>query len=201
MEHQDLRGGLLGVVVPGLVGAVGDGSVEVVESHENHVHVKVVENLVLWAEGSGIHDSQRIVHHLFRVERHPESQHDAELLLVSVETPSESVGLCPAGEGGEGELLVEPGSLLVVLMVVKVGSQGSGLVSRLVSSSHQVGEPLNPLGLGIQSPQVRLHLLPEQVDVLAAGSPVTSPGLLLQLDQSEARLGETAGLMLPRPEC
>ena len=145
VEDQDLGGGLFGEVVPFLSRVVGDGTVKVVVGQEAEVHVETVENLVLWLERTGVHHCQWIVHHLLWVQWLPESQHHAQLLLLSVQRPGQSVRLGPVGEAGEGELLIELVSLLVVLVVVEVGSHGPDRVSYLVASPHQVCQPLEPL--------------------------------------------------------
>ena len=138
VEDQDLGGGLFGEVVPFLSRVVGDGTVKVVVGQEAEVHVETVENLVLWLERAGVHHCQGIVHHLLWVQWLPESQHHAQLLLLSVQRAGQNMRLGPVGEAGEGELLVELVSLLIVLVVVQMGSQGPRLVSRLVASPHKV---------------------------------------------------------------
>ena len=138
MEDEDLCCGLFGVVVPLLAGVVGNGTVEVIECCKAKVHVEIVENLVFWLECTGVHDSQRIVHHLFGVQGHPHPQHHAQPLLLSVQGPGQDVWLRPVGEGGEGELLVELLPLRVVLVVVKMRPDGPRLVQELVASPHQV---------------------------------------------------------------
>ena len=55
MEDEDLRGGLHGVVVPLLLGAVGDGTTQVVEGEEQKVHVVRHRNLIVRMKGPGIH--------------------------------------------------------------------------------------------------------------------------------------------------
>ena len=138
MEDEDLCCGLFGVVVPLLAGVVGDGTVQVIVSCQDKVHVEIVENLVFWVEGSSVHDSQRIVHHLFGVQGHPHPQHHAQPLLLSVQGPGQDVWLRPVGEGGEGKLLVEFLPLSVVLVVVKMRPEGPRLVSKLIASPHEV---------------------------------------------------------------
>ena len=128
---------------------MGDGTIEVVECCEYHVDVQVIQNLVLWLEGCGVHDCQRIVHDLLRVERDPQPQHHPQLLLLGVQGACQHVRLRPVGEGWQRELLVEFLPLSVVLVVVEVRPEGPRLVSRLVTSPHQVGQPLNPLTTSI----------------------------------------------------
>ena len=79
---------------------------------------------------------------------------------------------------------------LVVLVEVEVRSQRPRLVPDPVPAADHVVGPLDPPRLGVQLPDVWLHLRPELVDVgflvVSPGcAPVLGQGLLLQLDQSE----------------
>ena len=50
MEDENLIGGLFRVVIPPLVRVVLDGTIEIVECHKDHVHVEIVEDLLLLPE-------------------------------------------------------------------------------------------------------------------------------------------------------
>ena len=58
VEHEDLRGGLPGVVIPLLLRVVRDGPAQVVEGGHQQVHVVIQRNLILRLEGPGIHHRQ-----------------------------------------------------------------------------------------------------------------------------------------------
>ena len=53
----------------------------------------------------------------------------------------------------------------VVLVEVEVRAQRPRLVPRPVPTAHHVVRPLDPPGLGVEPPDVRLHLRPELAHV------------------------------------
>ena len=64
MEDENLIGGLFRVVIPPLVRVVLDSTIEIVECRKDHVHVEIVEDLLLLPECSRIHHSKRKVTNL-----------------------------------------------------------------------------------------------------------------------------------------
>ena len=92
---------------------------------------------------------------------------------------------------------------LVVLEVVQVRPQGPRLVPEPVPAPDDVVRPLDALRLGIEPPDVRLHLLVELEDVrvlrpLGVRPPVRGLRLPVQFDQGEPALVEVPCGVLAR---
>ena len=92
----------------------------------------------------------------------------------------------------------------VVLVEVEVRAQRPRLVPRPVPAAHHVVRPLDPPGLGVEPPDVRLHLRPELAHVGAlvvrpGRAPVRRQRILVQLDQRETFWSKLYSKLCPNP--
>ena len=118
----------------------------------------VVQALILWLEGPCIHQSQRKVTDLFRVNWFPDPKKHLELSLVVVVLAKEQSRLTGILTETQTVLVVELRPFCVILVVVEVGRiHRSRLVHCSVPSTNNVVGPDHSFGVWIQLLYVRLH--------------------------------------------